>query len=82
MTSFDRPKMAVTYGADPTVSDNGGLKYAKVLSNELHQTSADSPQPRDNSHRQRDHHMERGTGRRRRFIRLASASRQAHVSLV
>lgn len=32
------------HGADPTVSDNGGLKYATVLKNQLNRMPADSPQ--------------------------------------
>ena len=44
LRQWDTVDYLLAHGADPTVSDNGGLKYAKVLSNELHQTPADSPQ--------------------------------------
>ena len=44
LRQWDTVDYLLAHGADPTVSDNGGLKYAKVLSNELHQTPANSPQ--------------------------------------
>ncbi|MGN6230673.1 MAG: ankyrin repeat domain-containing protein [Trinickia sp.] len=44
LRQWDTVDYLLAHGADPTVSDNGGLKYAKVLSDELHQTPANSPQ--------------------------------------
>jgi hypothetical protein len=34
----------LAHGADPTVKNDNGLTYAKVLANELAQTPKDSPQ--------------------------------------
>ncbi|MGN6230682.1 MAG: ankyrin repeat domain-containing protein [Trinickia sp.] len=44
LRQWDTVDYLLAHGADPTVSDNQGAKYAKALSNELHQTPTNSPQ--------------------------------------
>ncbi|MEW6342937.1 MAG: ankyrin repeat domain-containing protein [Pseudomonadota bacterium] len=44
LRQWDIVDYLLAHGADPTVADEGGMKYAKVLYNQLARTPKDSPQ--------------------------------------